>query len=578
MFGIQDQLPRGATASMKEEPLAVRSWMHSAGVVDANTAAQSGVGLARAHFEKQPPSNLRKSNFFHFVLALYDRQGQPVEIERTTYVDFVEKEKEPTGEKTNNGIHYKLQLLYSNGVRTEQDLYVRLIDSMTKQPIIYEGQDKNPEMCRVLLTHEIMCSRCCDKKSCGNRNETPSDPVIIDRFFLKFFLKCNQNCLKNAGNPRDMRRFQVVVSTTVNVDGHVLAVSDNMFVHNNSKHGRRARRLDPSEGKQDFFYTATPCIKAISPSEGWTTGGATVILIGDNFFDGLQVVFGTMLVWSELITPHAIRVQTPPRHIPGVVEVTLSYKSKQFCKGAPGRFVYTALNEPTIDYGFQRLQKVIPRHPGDPERLPKEVLLKRAADLVEALYGMPHNNQEIILKRAADIAEALYSVPRNHNQIPSLGNTTSHGMMGVNSFSGQLAVNVSDATQVGYSRNTSSVSPRGYVPSSTPQQSNYGNTVSNSMNGYGNTGMPNLGVATSPGFLNGSSTNSPYGIVPSSPTMAVSNCNSSHGVFSFSAAVKQKSAFAPVVRPSASPPPPPNCSGNNSNGLQAMSGLVVPPM
>ncbi|KAM9610726.1 transcription factor COE3 isoform X4 [Apteryx mantelli] len=488
MFGIQENIPRGGT-TMKEEPLGsgmnpVRSWMHTAGVVDANTAAQSGVGLARAHFEKQPPSNLRKSNFFHFVLALYDRQGQPVEIERTAFVDFVEKEKEPNNEKTNNGIHYKLQLLYSNGVRTEQDLYVRLIDSMTKQAIVYEGQDKNPEMCRVLLTHEIMCSRCCDKKSCGNRNETPSDPVIIDRFFLKFFLKCNQNCLKNAGNPRDMRRFQVVVSTTVNVDGHVLAVSDNMFVHNNSKHGRRARRLDPSE--------ATPCIKAISPSEGWTTGGATVIIIGDNFFDGLQVVFGTMLVWSELITPHAIRVQTPPRHIPGVVEVTLSYKSKQFCKGAPGRFVYTALNEPTIDYGFQRLQKVIPRHPGDPERLPKEVLLKRAADLVEALYGMPHNNQEIILKRAADIAEALYSVPRNHNQIPTLANTPAHtGMMGVNSFSSQLAVNVSETSQANDQ-------------------------------------------------------------------------------------VKQKSAFAPVVRPQASPPP--SCTSANGNGLQAMSGLVVPPM
>ncbi|MEQ2196672.1 hypothetical protein XENOCAPTIV_008064 [Xenoophorus captivus] len=42
-------------------------------------------------------------------------------------------------------------------IRTEQDLYVRLIDSMTKQAIVYEGQDKNPEMCRVLLTHEIMC-------------------------------------------------------------------------------------------------------------------------------------------------------------------------------------------------------------------------------------------------------------------------------------------------------------------------------------------------------------------------------------------------------------------------------------
>uniref|UniRef100_A0A8C1NEJ7 EBF transcription factor 1 n=1 Tax=Cyprinus carpio TaxID=7962 RepID=A0A8C1NEJ7_CYPCA len=581
MFGIQESIQRSGSI-LKEEPIgagmnAVRTWMQGAGVLDANTAAQSGVGLARAHFEKQPPSNLRKSNFFHFVLALYDRQGQPVEIERTSFVGFVEKEKETTGEKTNNGIHYRLQLLYSNGIRTEQDFYVRLIDSMTKQAIIYEGQDKNPEMCRVLLTHEIMCSRCCDKKSCGNRNETPSDPVIIDRFFLKFFLKCNQNCLKNAGNPRDMRRFQVVVSTTVSVEGHVLAVSDNMFVHNNSKHGRRARRLDPSEGTPSYLEHAAPCIKAISPSEGWTTGGATVIIIGDNFFDGLQVIFGTMLVWSELITPHAIRVQTPPRHIPGVVEVTLSYKSKQFCKGTPGRFIYTALNEPTIDYGFQRLQKVIPRHPGDPERLPKEVILKRAADLVEALYGMPHNNQEIILKRAADIAEALYNVPRNHNQLTGLTNSSVHAsMMGVNSFTGQLAVNVSESSQggnQGFSRNTSSVSPHGYVPSSTPQQNSY-STISTSMNGYGNSSMTNL--TGSPSFLNGSATNSPYAIVPSSPTMASStslpsNCSSSSGIFSFSpanmvSAVKQKSAFAPVVRPQSSPPP--TCTSTNGNGLQ----------
>ena len=43
------------------------------------------------------PSNLRKSNFFHFVLALYDRQGQPVEIERTAFVDFVENDKVSAG-------------------------------------------------------------------------------------------------------------------------------------------------------------------------------------------------------------------------------------------------------------------------------------------------------------------------------------------------------------------------------------------------------------------------------------------------------------------------------------------------
>ncbi|XP_058419057.1 transcription factor COE4 isoform X3 [Diceros bicornis minor] len=551
-----DALPRGGL-NLKEEPLlpaglgSVRSWMQGAGILDASTAAQSGVGLARAHFEKQPPSNLRKSNFFHFVLAMYDRQGQPVEVERTAFIDFVEKDREPGAEKTNNGIHYRLRLVYNNGLRTEQDLYVRLIDSMSKQAIIYEGQDKNPEMCRVLLTHEIMCSRCCDRKSCGNRNETPSDPVIIDRFFLKFFLKCNQNCLKNAGNPRDMRRFQVVVSTTVSVDGHVLAVSDNMFVHNNSKHGRRARRLDPSEA-------ATPCIKAISPGEGWTTGGATVIVIGDNFFDGLQ-----------LITPHAIRVQTPPRHIPGVVEVTLSYKSKQFCKGAPGRFVYTALNEPTIDYGFQRLQKVIPRHPGDPERLPKEVLLKRAADLAEALYGVPSSNQELLLKRAADVAEALYSAPRAPAPLGPLTPSHPHpAVMGINAFSSPLAIAVGDATpgpESGYARSCSSASPRGFAPSPGSQQSSYGSGLGAGLGGYGAPGVAGLGVPGSPSFLNGSTATSPFAIMPSSPPLAAASSMSlpatapTTSVFSFSpvnmiSAVKQRSAFAPVLRPPSSPP------------------------
>jgi len=404
-------------------PLASRGWM------PATMVDQSSLGVGRAHFEKQPPSNLRKSNFFHFVIAIYDRSGQPVEIERSAFVGFIEKDQEPDGQKTNNGIHYRLQLLYAGGFRQEQDIYVRLIDSVSKQAIVYEGQDKNPEMCRVLLTHEVMCSRCCDKKSCGNRNETPSDPVIIDRFFLKFFLKCNQNCLKNAGNPRDMRRFQVVIASQVSVDGPLLAVSDNMFVHNNSKHGRRAKRLDPTDGVYPAL-PATPCIKAISPSEGWTSGGATVIIVGDNFFDGLQVVFGTMLVWSELVTSHAIRVQTPPRHIPGVVEVTLSYKSKQFCKGAPGRFVYVSLTEPTIDYGFQRLGKLVPRHPGDPEKLPKEIILKRAADLAEALYGMPRNN---------GLNQLALSPAMQNGSVPAVSMPT------FNTYTSQLAVAVPDA-------------------------------------------------------------------------------------------------------------------------------------
>lgn len=51
------------------------------------------IGVGRAHFEKQPPSNLRKSNFFHFVIALYDRAGQPIEIERTAFIGFIEKDQ-----------------------------------------------------------------------------------------------------------------------------------------------------------------------------------------------------------------------------------------------------------------------------------------------------------------------------------------------------------------------------------------------------------------------------------------------------------------------------------------------------
>ncbi|KAG7252542.1 hypothetical protein CRUP_027362, partial [Coryphaenoides rupestris] len=101
-----------------------------------------GVALSRAHFEKQPPSNLRKSNFFHFVLALYDRHGQPVEVERTAFVDFVEHEKVESlngnipvlRERETRGVGCQPVLLSDvSGVRTEQDLYARLIDSVTKQ-------------------------------------------------------------------------------------------------------------------------------------------------------------------------------------------------------------------------------------------------------------------------------------------------------------------------------------------------------------------------------------------------------------------------------------------------------------
>jgi hypothetical protein len=101
--------PRGAPSStfggLKEEPLRA-SW--PAMLVDPSWYVQfvsfspvyfhissylyPSIGVASAHFEKQPPNNLRKSNFFHFTVALYDRSGKPIEIERTAFVGFIEKE------------------------------------------------------------------------------------------------------------------------------------------------------------------------------------------------------------------------------------------------------------------------------------------------------------------------------------------------------------------------------------------------------------------------------------------------------------------------------------------------------
>jgi hypothetical protein len=47
----------------------------------------------------------------------------------------------------------------------------------------------------------------------------------------------------------------------------------------------------------------SPTVKAVTPSEGWTQGGQTVIIIGENFFDGLQVQ--SPFFWFQLDTTAA---------------------------------------------------------------------------------------------------------------------------------------------------------------------------------------------------------------------------------------------------------------------------------
>ena len=348
-----------------------------------NKVVHSMNRIARVEFEKEPPSNIRKTNLFCFDIVLYDTNGCTITVEKSQFRNFIQQD-----ETSSNGARYELGLSFDAGFKCEQFLDVRLVDSVSKEIILYEGQDKNPELRRVLLTHEVMCSRCNENKSCGNKNETPSDPVI-DRSSagkLKFFMKCNQNCLKTAGNTKGMRRFQILVSCGTTVLGY----SKNIFIHNNSKHNARRKVKEVSKDVEPLGKLAViPVIRAICPSEGWTTGGTNVLVIGEHFFDGLQVIFGSVIVWSEVITPQVISVQAPPKVTPGTVDVTLAFKNSQFCTRAPGKFVYAALTEPTIDYGFQRLLKLIPRHLGDPDRLPKELILKRAADTLETCYSCP---------------------------------------------------------------------------------------------------------------------------------------------------------------------------------------------
>ncbi|XP_011408942.1 PREDICTED: transcription factor COE2-like [Amphimedon queenslandica] len=337
--------------------------------------------IAAAQFEKQPPDNMRKSNFFHFIISLFDGQQHRIQVQKAVFKDFYDTVGTDEQEYR-NGLIYKLLVVYSDGTQKEEELCVRLIDSNTKQLVPYEGTNKNPDFRRVLLTHELICSRCLERRSCGNKNDTPSDPIILDNFRLKIFAKCNQNCLKNAGNPKDSRRrFQVALYEIDKVSGQPIACSDSMFVHNNSKHGRRPIYRDNVVGD------GKPCIVSIYPNEGWTTGGSRITVIGVNFFEGLDIVFGTVPVQSEVLSPNAIAVRTPPATMTGEVDVTLIFRASgaQFCISNPGKFLYTAPDDQIFENSFCRIERVI-RQQDDPDQLPKDLVLQRAAELLESCF------------------------------------------------------------------------------------------------------------------------------------------------------------------------------------------------
>ena len=338
--------------------------------------------IAEAQFDIEPPESFRKSTYFNFTLRLYGISHKPVQVSGASFISFLDNE-------ARNGVAYSLKLADHRG---EVDLFVRVVDSHTQELVRFESSMSTTlelDSChgtrlpRVLLTHLALCSRCSQGKECGHRAQTPSDQVILGGFRIQFFLKCNLNCTLRSGYSSKSRRFQLVVSATEDMD--ILAISRAFFVHNSSKHesqqhGRQSKL--PSTGSS-IKSKEEPLILAISPSEGWVIGGQTIVIIGENFFEGLTVMFGACPAPSQFITRHAIRVRAPG-HPPGQVEVTLALDATHFGDSDPGTFTFLE-EEASLEQGLARLARLVGGREGDPARLPREILVTRAAEILETL-------------------------------------------------------------------------------------------------------------------------------------------------------------------------------------------------
>ncbi|VDO54909.1 unnamed protein product [Schistosoma margrebowiei] len=60
--------------------------------------------------------------------------------------------------------------------------------------------------------------------------------------------------LESIAQDRVGWRMLVAISSTHAIERKLLCISDNMFVHNNSKHGRRIRRTDSIDGGKSSCY------------------------------------------------------------------------------------------------------------------------------------------------------------------------------------------------------------------------------------------------------------------------------------------------------------------------------------
>ena len=344
----------------------------------------------RGKITSEPPSNVRKSNFFNFSFELFDESMQPIIVEDCKFSRYCDNDEA-------NGVVYRTKLLLADNTKLDQDLVIKVADANTRDLVTFApssaAASSLSEQSKVLLVHRTVCSRCSDGRICGNSGDTPTDPQICeDGRTVRVFLKCNQNCLKGPGNPRGTRRFQLVLSTSEEMWASKVCSSQPVFVHNNSKH-TKAKSFVKTESDALLPEDPRKCprVLAVSPSEGWTSGGQTIVVIGDNFRAGLRVVVGGVAVPSQLISPHTVRVLSPASEAAGPVSVSLALEGQQYGLAAPATFTYISASQPDLDTGFRRLSQLVPRYPRDPPRLPREVVLARAADILETVTPAPVN-------------------------------------------------------------------------------------------------------------------------------------------------------------------------------------------
>ena len=232
----------------------------------------------------------------------------------------------------------------------------------------------------------------------------PCVRVRLCRYYMQVYAKCNQNCVKIAGNPRDSRRFRVSIDVTRCMYYYYYMTLRLLFI---APPCLEALITTLSPYRTLCLYTTTPSIVlkcaplqpnhpsyygwtktrkvkknntiirlifilmvdlkpriiAVFPSEGWTGGGRDICIIGESFSNEMQLIFGAQqvpckvnslylrdvcmyLCYQQIISSSALSVTVPRRSVPGEVFITVFANGEHHCTDSPG--IYNYLGKRTI--------------------------------------------------------------------------------------------------------------------------------------------------------------------------------------------------------------------------------------